>query len=343
MLRWALIGFMAVSLFCLGCDDDVANDDSENNSGAPRVFNPSQAGGGAFIPGQQSGGGAPTADVIADASSVGDAVEPSDTDVVSDSVSGDVVTRTGDADDNGDGIVEVDVEEEPIPYCDDKIPCTIETILSDEGKCEGGKFICGDCAGSGCNFDSDCTPFNDDNPCNGVLKCNSGHCVTDKESIITCDGTSENPNERIRCNPSNGLCEPEPLPDGSSCDDGNSCTKFDVMFGGFCVGTEICSSCEGIADGSECDDGNPCTVNTTCSGGRCLGNNVCECMFFQDCVGLDDDNACNGYMTCIAGACVVNPETVVHCQRACPKDTCYQGDCLEETGTCVGKLVPGCE
>ena len=174
--------------------------------------------------------------------------------------------------------------------------------------------------------------------------CKSGHCVVDETSIISCNGQeAESPNERIRCNPSNGLCEAEPLPDGAACDDGDPCTLYDVMFGGQCGGVDVCSPCDGLADGDLCDDGSPCTEPTTCSSGRCLGPNVCECTFAKDCVSFDDGNACNGRMTCIAGTCTVNPDTVVHCQRACPKDTCYQGDCLDQVGVCVGKLQPDCE
>jgi hypothetical protein len=40
---------------------------------------------------------------------------------------------------------------------------------------------------------------------------------------------------------------------------------------------------------------------------------------------------------------VEDPTTAVHCQRACPDDTCYEGECLEAKGTCVGSLVSDCE
>jgi len=328
-----ILGVVFACLVVLGCGDDSGSGgEEEEGNVTPQILNPG-GGGGAPV------GGTPAIPVV-------DAGSPSDA-VATDGVTG---TDDGIVSDSavGDGVVAedtTDVDDGPqLTPCDDKVPCTIETYLSDDGKCEGGKFICGDCAGSGCNFDSDCTPFNDQNPCNGVLKCASGHCVVDEESKIACSGEeSDDPNERIRCNPSNGLCEPEPLPDGAACDDGNPCTLYDVMFGGQCGGTDVCAPCDALADGTVCDDGNPCTDQTLCNGGRCVGANVCECLYSKDCVELDDENACNGRMTCIAGACQVNPDTVVHCQRACPDDTCYQGDCIEEKGICVGKSIPDCQ
>lgn len=314
----------------LGCGDETSGEEAnvvENTT--PRIFNPGTTG---TVPNSP--------EVYTDTSSVEDAA-------IEDGEVVDTADSDGSAAEvDGDGtLVDAEVDAGPqVTWCDDKVPCTIETVLTEDGKCEGGKFICGDCAGSGCNFASDCTPFNDDNPCNGVLDCVSGHCVVDQSSVISCSGQeAESPNERIRCSPSNGLCEAEALPDGAACDDGNPCTLYDLMFGGQCGGTDVCASCEALADGSACDDGNPCTDSTLCTGGRCIGANVCECLFSKDCVAQEDGNACNGRMTCIAGSCQVNPDTVVHCQRACPTDSCYQGDCIDETGTCIGKSIPDCE
>ena len=53
-------------------------------------------------------------------------------------------------------------------FCDDNVPCTLQTVLQPNGSCSGGLFICGDCAGSGCEVEEDCAPLNDDNACNGT-------------------------------------------------------------------------------------------------------------------------------------------------------------------------------
>jgi len=262
-----------------------------------------------------------------------------------------IVTPTPDVVTQEDTFVEVDVSEPPeedvitedIP-CDDGIPCTIDTVLGANGSCSGGRFLCGDCVGSACVEDADCAPFLDGNACNGVLECKSGVCRVDNSSVITCDGILPHlDNTRVLCNPVSGQCEETPLPDGQSCDDSEGCTLRDRMINGVCVGVDVCLPCVTANDGDPCDDGDSCTTGTTCVSGRCIGDFACECESNADCTTLEDGNLCNGKLQCVAGSCQLDSDSVIHCQRACPTDSCYQGTCLEEFGVCVGTFDDECE
>ena len=236
-----------------------------------------------------------------------------------------------------------DVVSTPVP-CDDGIPCTIETVLDENGSCSGGRFLCGDCVGSVCENNGDCEPFFDGNACNGVLECKAGFCRVDTSSVITCDGILPHlDNTRVLCNPVNGECEETPLPDGQACDDGQGCTLRDRMINGVCVGVDVCLPCATSGEGDPCSDGDSCTTSTTCISGRCIGEFTCECETNVECAALDDGNLCDGRLVCVAGNCEVDSDTVIHCQRACPTESCYQGTCLEEFGVCVGSLKDDCE
>ncbi|CAM3350144.1 hypothetical protein G4177_13505 [Corallococcus sp. ZKHCc1 1396] len=95
------------------------------------------------------------------------------------------------------------------------------------------------------------------------------------------------------CQPSTGLCEAGPFPEGVLCDDGNLCTDGDRCSGGACAGTArqcapgtascresagTCIATTGACDykplpaASSCDDALTCTMPDQCDGnGACVG------------------------------------------------------------------------
>jgi hypothetical protein len=67
---------------------------------------------------------------------------------------------------------------------------------------------------------------------------------------------------------SGSVCTNDPVPEGTSCNDGDPETVQDACFSGICSGVVVeCSS------DLECGDGNPCTADA-CSGGVCTNDVV---------------------------------------------------------------------
>lgn len=91
------------------------------------------------------------------------------------------------------------------------------------------------------------------------------------------------------------LCEVEPFPDGTTCDDGDVCTENDQCLAGACASTPracpdpadpcsdaVCKPFLGCAavpreHGASCDDGDRCTSADSCSLGVCSGSEVPAC------------------------------------------------------------------
>jgi hypothetical protein len=136
------------------------------------------------------------------------------------------------------------------------------------------------------------------------------------------------------CNPGTGLCTQAPRPNGTPCNDGNSCSSGDQCQSGVCTGTTL-------PDGTGCDDGLFCTSTDTCTGGSCGGaprscddGNPClldTCDELADtCVHVAlpdgspcvDGTLCNGTETCVAGVCT--PGITLGCDdsNVCTADSC---------------------
>src|SRR5262249_57230732 len=85
---------------------------------------------------------------------------------------------------------------------------------------------------------------------------------------------------------------------GTSCDDGNACTRTDTCQAGICTGSNAvtclaldqchtagaCNPANGTcsnpnkADGTACNDGNACTQGDVCQAGNCQGPTVFTCV-----------------------------------------------------------------
>jgi uncharacterized repeat protein (TIGR01451 family) len=140
--------------------------------------------------------------------------------------------------------------------------------------------------------------------------CNAGICESspvngDDNNVCTADscdpavGIINDPTPGQMCSDGNpcttDACDPvvgcifPPAPEGTLCDDFNSCTSNATCDGnGNCVGHVPPS----------CDDGNPCTDDSV-FGPNC----VCHHLFSPDGTSCDDGNACTVGNTCTAGAC----------------------------------------
>lgn len=238
--------------------------------------------------------------------------------------------------------------------CDDGDPCTIGHACV-KGVCRAPLAVDCSAAGNQCNAAS-CDPHGETGNCavltplvNGT-ECNDGAWCTvgDQCTEGACGGVPRNCTQAGNqcnvgvCNEEAGECQPKPVEDGASCDDGLYCTVGDTCTNGTCEGTArdcsgvsdqcntgICNeesgSCDAIPveNGISCDDELYCTVEDACNEGACRGKSR-DCSLLsdqcnvgicneasQECVALpvadgvscNDANACNVGETCQAGAC----------------------------------------
>jgi hypothetical protein len=193
--------------------------------------------------------------------------------------------------------------------CDDGDECTEKTQCN-AGKCEGSPVSCDDKNGctkdscdkvEGCVFlpgvDTEVT-CNDNNPCTDD-SCKAGECVGAKKI----------------------------------CDDGNPCTIDECNPLKGCVISDA-------KEGTSCDDGDSCSANTKCLSGQCAGGTMeCPpCQNDKDCVIFDNNDMCDGAYSCKPGAqglkwCYYSADPVV-CDST--GDTpCKKNKCQAATGQCL--------
>ena len=159
--------------------------------------------------------------------------------------------------------------------CDDGNPCTTDHCQAGVGCVHEGQ-----CA---CSNDGDCKAADDDDRCNGRLRCDKSGavpvCAVDPESVVTCDTTHDTPCLATTCLPSTGACVASPVNQGGACDDGNGCTSSDTCDQGACTGV----SCE--AQGLTCLQG---------PGGGTCGQAVCGNGALDPGEECDDDGEADG-------------------------------------------------
>ncbi len=200
----------------------------------------------------------------------------------------------------------------PCPTCGDGVEQFPET-------CDGG-------AADRCT--SKCGPTcRDDLVCDAALAC----------AGIACDTV--------------GGCYFGPVPQGTTCNDGNACTANDVCSSGACHGPDVvvcddgnacngvetCPSAAGCQAGTppNCDDGNPCTTDSCAPAAGCQHTpNAAPCDDGDACTENDacGDSACQAgsARTCPAGEICVAPtgcETAPACNEAadCDDDNACNG------------------
>ena len=233
--------------------------------------------------------------------------------------------------------------------CDDGNPCTTDDICA-EGVCVGTDGGC-----DGCASDGDCSDVEDENVCNGTLRCVDGQCQVDPATVVTCpapDGCTA-----FACQKDTGACVEVSASDGSACDDMNACTENTACQQGVCAGgaevicddDQLCTSdscdptvgCQYAYNSEPCDDGSDCTTGDVCNGGVCGGTPTadCVCTALEDCAAFDDGNPCTGTLVCVEKKCVVDPETVPACTATDPSG-CTGSVCSAETGACEDLVQP---
>lgn len=181
--------------------------------------------------------------------------------------------------------------------CDDKNPCTVDT-----------------CGATGCTFDP--AP-------NRGMTCDDGNARTINDKCQTngsCSGTVAQCVVNSDCPaPADACAGPQvcvankcqagtsPKPNETTCNDGNSSTKYDVCRSGVC---------RGFACGTDAQ----CSDNQGCNGVERCVNNACMAGTPMVC---GDGNVCNGTETCSNGVCMSGMSL------SCPTDDgpCFDAFC----------------
>src|SRR2546422_621953 len=122
----------------------------------------------------------------------------------------------------------------------------------------------------------DGTSCNDGSACTRSDTCQAGVCTGANPVVCT---ASDQCHVAGTCNTATGACSNPPAPDGTSCNDGNACTRSDTCQAGVCQGalpvsstaraqchvagtcnpaTGACSN-PSAPNGTSCNDGNACT------------------------------------------------------------------------------------
>jgi Dictyostelium (slime mold) repeat len=221
--------------------------------------------------------------------------------------------------------------------CDDHNACTVNDGLVAKGACTCGPraVTCAQdsnpCTAEVCNptrGTCDSVPANEGRPCYDASACtqHNGTCQAG-----TCTGgapvvcpTIDRCHQPGQCDPSTGACVNLPMPDGTTCEDGNSCTANDACMTGSCV--------PGAAYG--CDDGDVCTADACDGTGGCSHTPIDRCgvCFPDDCA------TCQAGCTC-ADICW---RSLMACLDHCTLTYCA-AFCVQSYGQCGGAACPDLE
>ncbi len=262
--------------------------------------------------------------------------------------------------------------------CDDGVNCTTVDVCN-AGTCSGDAVVCdapGACSSVSCDeasgscvtaVDPDGTSCDDGDACTRTDVCTSGTCGGVARDCSTLDG----PCVAGVCDPTTGGCATAPVPDGTTCDDGNLCTAAGTCSAGVCDAAPVdCSGLDGACsvgvcdartgecvadvqpDGASCDDSDLCTEADICVSGECGGRAVactgdaCNTGICNPATGgcdltprangspCSDFDACTDGDVCFGGTCTPGEEVF------CPMDDpCMVPECDSRTGECTGSPV----
>jgi hypothetical protein len=242
--------------------------------------------------------------------------------------------------------------------CDDGNPCNgVETCNLQTLQCQKGTAVVCTSLDDACNVGTcsaatgacvatpkaNGTACDDADLCTAASSCQAGVCKG--SSPVTCTA-SDQCHDAGACNSATGTCSNPVKQNGTSCNDGNACTKTDSCQSGVCTGSNavVCSasdqchtagSCDAASgvcsnpakkNGTACSDGNACTQTDTCQGGICAGASPVTCSASDQCHS--------------AGTCDSATGT---CSNPVKKDgsTCSDGNACTQVDTCLAGACTG--
>ncbi len=212
--------------------------------------------------------------------------------------------------------------------CDDGDKCNgTETCDTATGCQAGSSLICDDgqpCTSDSCSPLAGCQFVPNDSACDDGVFCNG---------LETCELATG--------------CQPNPLVNGTPCDDANKCTLNDSCQGGACLGDIVlCNDdnpctidfCDPVTEGctyevqpgaKDCEDGDACTVGDTCSDGICVGGETLVCNDGDVCT----DDSCDEELGCVTSNNSADCDDLDSCTTG---DVCSSGECAGSSVDCSG-------
>lgn len=116
-------------------------------------------------------------------------------------------------------------------------------LLEAGEQCDDGNSADGDCCSSACELGTAGSACDDGDLCTRSDLCDAGGTCVGADPVVCEDGTGQCGSPAI-CDPATGECAGGPAPDGSACDDGDSCTVEDTCLDGVCEpGDLVPSAC----------------------------------------------------------------------------------------------------
>ena len=197
-----------------------------------------------------------------------------------------------------------------------------------------------------CKADADCQPFEDGNLCNGTLFCSkaSGFCELNPATQVSCPSAADTACLYNACAASTGSCKMTPQPDGSSCNDGWTCSVTESCQQGVCTAAKDTCACKTTADCSAFEGGNAC-VKMYCDkpSGVCKANPATEVI----CPPLGDAQCSVTACAPKTGKCTVVPKNEgAPCEADgswCTNlDVCVGGACKAAKSKCPCKGNADC-
>jgi hypothetical protein len=185
----------------------------------------------------------------------------------------------------------------------------------------------------------DQTPCDDLDWCTQVDTCLAGECVggSPRDCSMLDEGCILG-----ACDPVLKACKPVPVPDGTPCDDHNSCTSSEHCKAGVCTGDpDAPSGCPGDA----CDEEGNCLIGN--DGNKCNGDFVCDHVQHPPpyqhgkCVLTSPKQCSSTTPPCKVNKCIpLTGECVL--VNVKDGDPCDDGDPCTEGDACqTGQCVPG--
>jgi RHS repeat-associated protein len=177
------------------------------------------------------------------------------------------------------------------------IVCTASDACHGVGLCNPSTGLCSNPAAA------NGTTCNDGNACTQTDVCTGGVCAGGNP--VAC-AASDACHLAGTCDPTSGVCSTPPAPNGTACNDSNSCTQSDTCVAGACVGANpvacmasdqchVAGTCDPTTgacsnptepDGTACNDNNACTQSDICLAGTCAGSNPVVCTATDACHGV---------------------------------------------------------
>jgi len=224
--------------------------------------------------------------------------------------------------------------------CDDGNPCTDDGCV----------------AGLGCTNTPRTGSCEDGQVCTGTGQCIDAVCVVPAAPLACPD--DGNPCTDMVCLPGVG-CSALPMPNRTTCNDMNACTKDDICVNGACTGgaavsctdgnpctADVCDPIAGcintaLPNRSACDNGDPCTRDDICIAGSCISGSALSCVDSNPCTvdscvtgfgcvnvlapnrtPCEDGNLCTANDLCVAGICVAGTNVSCNDDNPCTADAC---------------------